>query len=330
MNSERVAPLLSNALYPLLLGVPLCVWAWLWKAVGWDASIALQVVYWGYLLILVFVERARPFEKEWLKNDGQLRNDIVLTVVGVAANSIATVALLWALTWAIKLMEPRISLNLWPEHWPYPIQIVCGVLLWDLGNHLAHRWAHKVPLLWRFHAVHHSAPRLSVVNTGRFHPLDVVKSVVIGAPIPVLLGVPAEISLWYASFNVFVGLLTHSNIDVNCGIFNQFLSTPNLHRWHHSPHRIETDTNFGEATIIWDRVFGTYFNPSRPPRRNVGLGGAVRVSAKLTEALLHPLTTLGHRASDANPIQELPPGDAGFASELRNRVGSEQLKARTL
>lgn len=128
---------------------------------------------------------------------------------------------------------------------------------------------------------------------------------------PVLLGVPAEISLWYAAFNVFIGLITHSNVDVECGIFNHFLSTPNLHRWHHSPFQPETDTNFGETTMVWDRLFGTYFNPTRPPRRNVGLGTSVRVSRHFLQAVFQPFTPAGHRALDHELIAQLPPGDAG-------------------
>jgi ornithine lipid hydroxylase len=283
----------------------------LWKVFGWDPSTALLVVYWLYLPVIYLLERLMPFEPAWIPNDGQLKNDLALTVMGLLVNSAATVLCLWILTGLIRVIESLASLQIWPTHWPMWLQVPMGIVVWDLGQHLAHRLAHKLPVLWRFHAVHHAAPRLSVINTGRLHPLDVAKSVAIGAPIPVLLGIPPEIAMWYATFNVFVGFITHSNINVNCGIFNQFLSTPNLHRWHHSPHREETDTNFGEATMVWDRLFGTYFNPARPPPRNVGLNGSVRVSTRLWEVILHPLTPAGHRASDERLLKELPPGDAG-------------------
>lgn len=67
----------------------------------------------------------------------------------------------------------------------------------------------------------------------------------------------------------------------------------------------------GEATLIWDRIFGSYFNPDRAPPRNVGLGSAVRVSSRFFESLLQPFTPKGHRASDAHMIRQLPAGDAG-------------------
>jgi sterol desaturase/sphingolipid hydroxylase (fatty acid hydroxylase superfamily) len=318
MMFERGKQVLPNVLYPILLVIPLCVWVWLWKGAGWDVSIAIQVVYWGYLPIIIALEHLLPFERAWIPNDGQLKNDLILTASSVAVNALATVVCLWAIAWAIKTFQPLVSLNVWPTHWPLLVQLVPGILLWDLGNHLAHRWSHEVPLLWRFHAVHHSAPRLSVVNTGRFHPFDVIKSVVIGAPIPVLLGVPAEVSLWYAAFNSFNAILVHANIRLQCGIFNSFLNTPNLHRWHHSPHRKETDTNYGEATVVWDRLFGTYMHPSGRPHRNVGLGTAVPVSAKLLEALVQPLTPRGHRASGAHLIASLEAGEAGPLSEIKD------------
>lgn len=313
--SAHTKDALSRVLYPILLGLPLGLWAWMWYGAGWDPSVALQVVYWGSFALLLFLERLIPFERAWLKNDGQIKNDLSYTVVALAANSLATVVCLWLLVWLIKSVEPVLSFHVWPTQWPFVVQVILGIAIWDLGNHLAHRWAHKVAFLWRFHSVHHAAPRLSVINTGRLHPFDVVKSVAIGAPIPVLLGVPEDVSLWYAAFNVFIGQLTHSNVNLKCGVFNYFLSTPNLHRWHHSPYRQETDTNFGETTMIWDRVFGTYFNPARTPRRNVGLGADARVSRKLWESLFHPFTPKGHRASGANLIAELPAGDAGIDHE---------------
>ncbi len=317
---------LSRVLYPVLLGSPIAVWAWLWRGIGWDPGVALQLVYWSNLAVLMVLERLLPFERAWMKDDGQIKNDLCFSAMSVAVNSLATVACLWLIVWLIKLLEPVLSFDVWPIRWPFFAQVILGVLLWDLGNHLAHRWAHKVGFLWRFHAVHHAAPRLSVINTGRLHPLDVVKSVAIGAPIPVLLGVPAEVSLWYAAFNVFTGMLTHANLDLECGVFNRFLSTPNLHRWHHSPHQRETDTNFGEATVIWDRLFGSYFNPERPPRRNVGLGAEVRVSRKLLEAIFQPLTPRGHHASDANLIAQLAAGEAGTDADDEGSSGTAPIR----
>ncbi|MDB6092189.1 MAG: sterol desaturase [Gammaproteobacteria bacterium] len=303
----------SYLLYPALLGGALLLWSSLWLGIGWDADVAMQLVYWAFLALLVILERLLPFEPAWNRNDGQLRNDIVLSILTIALNSIATIVCLWAIEWAISTIEPLVSLKVWPAHWPFYVQVIPGIILWDLGNHLAHRWAHKIPLLWRFHSVHHSAPRLSVINAGRFHPIDIVKSVVIGSPIPILLGVPAEIAECYAALYLFGGILTHANINLRCTFFSRFINTPDLHRWHHSPHPVETDTNYGEVTVVWDRLFGSYVFHARGSRRNLGLGYTVPVSRHLLEAIWHPLTPAGHHAGPESRIVSLPEGVTAVA-----------------
>jgi sterol desaturase/sphingolipid hydroxylase (fatty acid hydroxylase superfamily) len=310
--SDRTRDTLSRVLYPVLLGLPLGAFALLWKTAGWDPNLTIMAVYWAYFLVLVGVERLLPFEPAWNRRDGQLKNDLILSALGLPASTLAAIASLWLLTWAIKTFEPLLSLNVWPVHWPFAVQLVLGVLLWDLGNNLAHRWAHKVPFMWRFHVVHHAAPRLTVVNTGRFHPFDLAKSVIIGAPIPFLLGVPDEIAWWYAAFNAFTGILTHANIHLQCGIFNEFWSTPNTHRLHHSPDVRETDTHYGEVTMIWDRLLGSYLKPTGVTPRNVGLGADCLVSTRLWDTLIHPLTLRGHRAPVERRIANLEPGQAGL------------------
>jgi sterol desaturase/sphingolipid hydroxylase (fatty acid hydroxylase superfamily) len=312
MKASSLEKPVSYLLFPLLFGGSMLVWGLMWKRYGWHPGLALQIVYWGFFFVLFALERFYPFERAWNQHDGQVRNDIVMSLLTIGVNSLATIAFVWGFLWLVATVQPLVSLRIWPEHWPLYVSLIPGIILWDLGNHLAHRWAHKVPLLWRFHSVHHSAPRICVINTGRFHPIDIIKSVMIGAPIPMLIGVPPEVGEWYAAAYVLVGILTHTNVKMRCGVFNYFLNTPELHRWHHSPVQVETDTNFGEFTVVWDHVFRTYRFPKRAPRRNVGLEGTVPVSRRLLHAFYHPLTRAGHRASPADGIRCLAPGDAGI------------------
>jgi ornithine lipid hydroxylase len=308
MTDSSFSTVRRNLTYPALYFGAIGVWVLLWRGLGWQGDAALMLVYWLFFAFLLLLERAYPFEPAWNRNDGQAWIDIAWSVTAVAINSAATVLLLWLLGRAITAVQPLASLNVWPTAWPEPVQILLGVVVWDLGNHLAHRAAHKIPLLWRFHAVHHSAARLSVINTGRFHPFDTFKSVLIGAPLPVLLGAPADISLWYAAGNVFAGILTHCNLDLHCGPFNYVLSTPNLHRWHHSRKVEETDTNFGEMTILWDLLFRSYCNPPRRPPRDVGVD--VPVSSNMLRQFVQPFLPRGHHAG-ADRIGQLAAGEAG-------------------
>src|SRR5207302_1032888 len=106
----------SFLLYPLLLGGALLLWSSLWLGVGWDADMSMQLVYWLFLALLVVLERVLPFEPAWNRNDGQLRNDIVLSIVTIALNSLATIVCLGAIAWAIARIEPLVSLQVWPAH----------------------------------------------------------------------------------------------------------------------------------------------------------------------------------------------------------------------
>ena len=91
----------SFLLYPVLLGGALLLWSSLWLGVGWDADMSMQLVYWLFLAVLVVLERLLPFEPAWNRNDGQLRNDIVLSILTIALNSLATIVCLGANAWAI-------------------------------------------------------------------------------------------------------------------------------------------------------------------------------------------------------------------------------------
>jgi len=110
---------LSYLLFPALLGGAMLVWAVLWKFGGWNGDVALNIVYWGFFALLLLLERLLPFERAWNANDGQVRNDIVLSIVTIAINSVATVVCLRILVWAIDTFQPLVSLQVWPAHWPF-------------------------------------------------------------------------------------------------------------------------------------------------------------------------------------------------------------------
>jgi sterol desaturase/sphingolipid hydroxylase (fatty acid hydroxylase superfamily) len=76
-----------------------------------------------------------------------------------------------------------------------------------------------------------------------------------------------------AAFSAAHGLLQHSNIDLRTGVLDRVLSTARVHRWHHSPRRVEADANYCPRLLLWDHLFGTYrFDPNEAPPENVGLG----------------------------------------------------------
>jgi sterol desaturase/sphingolipid hydroxylase (fatty acid hydroxylase superfamily) len=142
-----------------------------------------------------------------------------------------------------------------------------------------HYLNHKVPVLWRVHRVHHLDTELDVTTTVRFHPLEFVVGLVIGAPIVVLLGLTPWVLLFYEILDAGVTLFSHANVRIPAGldrVLRYVIVTPDLHRIHHSAWVTETDSNFSAVFPIWDIVLGTFRAESREPQERMTLGLEVR------------------------------------------------------
>ena len=168
-----------------------------------------------------------------------------------------------------------VSLKLWPAQLPFVVQVILAVAVMDFGLYWKHRWAHEQDWLWPFHAVHHSAPRLWFFNTGRFHIVDTVTSLILALPILYLLGAPEAVFSWAAAITAYIGMLTHCNVEMRFGLLSWIFNTPELHRWHHSRKLRESNRNYGENLMLWDHVFGSYLRPDRRPPVNIGISHAM-------------------------------------------------------
>lgn len=231
----------------------------------------LSVLIFGFVLIPLF-EHLLPYRKDWQKNHGDVGTDIWHLIIanGIVPNieKPLLVALLVGLT--AKLAD-EFGNGLWPSELPLLVQLALMLLIAEFGRYWVHYAAHKLPFLWRFHAVHHSPDRLYFLNAARFHPIE---KALLQLPevVPfILLGTNIETIALYFTFNVVHGLFQHSNIKLKLGWLNYVFSMTELHRWHHSQVIEESDKNFGNNLIIWDIIFGTYFNPPNREVAEIGL-----------------------------------------------------------
>ena len=220
---------------------------------------------------LLVLERVMPHEKSWNEDDGQTWANIAHTLL-----SKGTVQTLVIFSTAIGLATLVSSVNepghgIWPREFPLWIQVCMGVVLAEFGLYWAHRIAHEWMPLWYFHSVHHSVTRLWIINTGRFHFIDSVVSILLGMAILLSLGAPMEVLVWLSAITAFIGMLTHCNVEMRFGPISWIFNTPGLHRWHHSRKLEEGNNNYGENLMIWDQLFGSYFNPDRRPPVNIGI-----------------------------------------------------------
>jgi sterol desaturase/sphingolipid hydroxylase (fatty acid hydroxylase superfamily) len=99
--------------------------------------------------------------------------------------------------------------------------------------------------------------------------VDTLKSMVFAMPLLMVAGAPGDIIIWVSAITAFIGILTHCNVRMRFGWLNYVFNTPGLHRWHHSMDLREGNKNYGENLVLWDLIFGTYFDDTRrrPPAK---------------------------------------------------------------
>ena len=145
-----------------------------------------------------------------------------------------------------------------PSAW---LAIPGAVLLLDLTIYGQHVMLHAVPLLWRLHRMHHADLEFDVTTGLRFHPGEIVVSMLIKLAAVLVLGpTPIAVLIFEVMLNA-TSMFNHGNVRVPTRldrVLRLFVVTPDMHRVHHSIDRRETDSNFGFNVPWWDRLFGTY------------------------------------------------------------------------
>lgn len=213
-------------------------------------------------LIVICLERTMPYRRDWMPSGVEVVQDSAyLALVHVALPKGLEFAAAVALfqVWSAQAWP---SFVWWPKAWPVLPQAILMVLVVDFMRYWLHRLSHEREFLWRFHAVHHSPHRLYTLNVGRFHPVDKSLQFLFDALPFIALGVQEDVlSLYFVWFAVN-GFFQHSNVDVRLGPLNYLVSGPELHRWHHSMWKEESNHNYGNHLILWDLVFGSWFLPS--------------------------------------------------------------------
>src|SRR3954452_5243071 len=144
---------------------------------------------------------------------------------------------------------------------PTPLAVLVSVMLLDLAIYLQHVLFHAVPILWRLHRMHHADLDFDVTTGLRFHPVEILLSIVIKLMVVVALGTPALAVLLFEVLLNATSIFNHANLRLPGwldGALRLVLVTPDMHRVHHSVTPRETNSNFGFNLPWWDFLFGTY------------------------------------------------------------------------
>lgn len=216
------------------------------------------VLFFGILMLMVAWELFAP--RRNLTTSKSLRWSANLVLVAV--NSILVRVIFPVAAVGIALIADE-------QHWgllnntslPMWLELLIAVVLLDLVIYLQHVMFHAIPLLWRLHMVHHTDLDFDVTTGVRFHPLEIILSMIIKIAAVTAIG-PAAIAV--IIFEIVLNassMFNHGNIKLP-GYIDRVLRlmivTPDMHRVHHSVIRRETNSNYGFNLAWWDRLFGTY------------------------------------------------------------------------
>ena len=149
---------------------------------------------------------------------------------------------------------------------PLALQLVQAVFLADLFQYGIHRLFHRVPWLWRFHAVHHSSRELDWLAGSRLHLVDVVLTRAVSFVPLFVMGFSQAAMLGYVVLVSFQAVLIHSNLRFRSRWLRWLVATPEYHHWHHSAEPQAVDRNFAVHLPAIDLVFGSAYLPDRWPR----------------------------------------------------------------
>lgn len=152
---------------------------------------------------------------------------------------------------------------------------VISIVLLDVAIYFQHLVFHKVRIFWFIHGMHHTDLDIDVTTGARFHPVEIVLSLLIKMGLIVLIGIPAWSFLAFEVLLNGTSMFNHSNVRINTNVdrlLRLLLVTPDMHRVHHSVIIREHDSNFGFNLPWWDHVFGTYKDQPTAGHDNMVIG----------------------------------------------------------
>jgi len=204
-------------------------------------------------IAILTLEKFLPFEPDWLKSKGDLNVDTIHYIVNYFIKLGAQ------LLFAYVVSEYRF-LDIFPTSIPFAFQVILALAIFDFFLYWVHRLSHVYLFLWQFHAIHHSSERLYWLNGEKRHPLHQIIEGAPGILVLLFIGTPHGVTVAALAILAVNMMLQHCNVDYRAGFLKKIFSVAVLHRWHHRADYKDAQVNYGAWLILWDMLFGTYYD----------------------------------------------------------------------
>ena len=237
-------------------------------------------------------------KREWhLARMSRWGNHLSLSVINTLL--VRVLIPLTAAAYAVVLEAKGIGLLNWITM-PAMISVVVAVMLLDMAIYAQHFLFHKINFFWRFHRMHHTDLDFDVTTAVRFHPVEILVSMLIKFAVVTVLGPSALAVIVFEILLNATSMFNHGNIKLPVSVdrwLRFVIVTPDMHRVHHSVIRGETDSNFGFNLPWWDRIFGTYTD--QPSKGHLGMTIGLPIFRQQRENRIDRLITQPFRNASA-------------------------------
>ncbi len=251
-----------------------------------NAILSLGLVVWFATLAAAEFLSARRGARTDGTSDARLATNFGLGLLVVLAG-----ALLPAAKMGFSLISEAFGIGLvprFPISWPAALALFLFVD--SLTSYCVHRTMHSLPLFWRIHRVHHADIAVDISTSLRNHPLELAITMPVFALWASVIGAPADVVAVAQTIALAAAMGQHADISFPPRLdrlLSLIIVTPNMHRLHHSPHRIVHDGNYGDLITLWDHLFGTFRRGEL--RAQVGLDGQVARPDGLVQQIWSPI-----------------------------------------
>ena len=226
----------------------------------------------GVLAVMAVWEAAAPRRPATLGRWARWPSNLGI----VALNTVVVRLLLPTTAVALALVGEREGWGLLHQvALPGWVALPLAVIALDLVVYLQHVMVHAVPLLWRLHRVHHADLHFDVTTGARFHPIEIVLSMLIKFAAILVIGPSPEAVVVFEVLLNATAMFNHGNVRLPTAVdrwLRWIVVTPDMHRVHHSVEDDETNSNFGFNLPWWDRLFGTYRDQPRNGHEGMTIG----------------------------------------------------------
>ncbi|MCP4933566.1 MAG: sterol desaturase family protein [bacterium] len=241
-----------------------------------DSGTMRLIAFFGILLTLIVLETIWPRRKHVRASLTRLSTNVLLTVLNglfmkVLASAIVPIAAVSAAIYVEKQGWGLFNLLALPS----TLEIVLSLILLDLAIYGQHVAAHYIPMLWQFHRVHHSDVEYDVTTALRFHPIEILISMLWKIFLVFIIGPSAFAVILFEIILNGCAMFNHSNLKLPFKLdkfIRLFIATPDMHRIHHSIIPRELNTNYAFSISLWDRLFGTYTEQPSKGHANMKIG----------------------------------------------------------